>query len=153
MAIEVAAIVERMQAAGRSWEAALDAHALAPPDPNFPLRLRALSTAAAEQAAAFELAAQGGLGWRSRAIQGEFRLAVELTPAVTRPGPEELWARFDEAVAGLAAALSGTSPAGLATSFSELANVSELLADEIEPLYPPELRRLYRTGRVGRAAG
>ena len=62
MAVEVAKIVERMMSAGQSWESALDAHALAPPDAGFPIRLRALSDAAAEQADAFELAAEGGLG-------------------------------------------------------------------------------------------
>jgi hypothetical protein len=145
MAVEVATIVERMQTAGRSWEAALDAHAFAPPDRNFPARLRQLSTAAAEEAAAFELAAQGGLGWRSRTIEGEFILAPELAPGMNRPGPEELWARFDQAVAGLAKALSGSSPAALATAFSELSEVSAVLA--------PEVARLYRAGRVGRAVG
>ncbi len=142
MQVEVASIVERMQAAGRNWESALDAHALAPPDAGFPARLRALSTAAAEQAAAFELAAQGGLGWRSRVIEGDFQLAPELTPGMTRPGPEELWRRFDEAVAGLATALAGSSPVGLAAAFSELSEVSGLLAGDLQ-----------RTYRPGRAAG
>jgi hypothetical protein len=99
MAVEVAKIVERMMSAGQSWESALDAHALAPPDAGFPIRLRALSDAAAEQADAFELAAEGGLGWRSRTIEGEFALAPELTPGMTRPGPSELWERFDNATA------------------------------------------------------
>ena len=141
MQVEVASIVERMTSAGQSWESALDAHALAPPDAGFPARLRALSSAAAEQAAAFELAAQGGLGWRPRTIDGEFRLAPELTPGMTRPGSEELWQRFDEAVAGLAAALSGSSLADLAAAFSELSEVSGVLASE--------LQRIWRPARVG----
>jgi hypothetical protein len=143
MAVEVATIVERMQTAGRSWEAALDAHALAPPDRNFPVRLRQLADAAAEEAAAFELAARGGLGWRSRAIEGEFVLAPELAPGMNRPGPEELWERFDQAVAALGQALSGSSPAALAAAFSELSEVAGVLAVEVG--------QLYRTGRVGRA--
>ena len=73
MAVEVAKIVERMMSAGQNWESALDAHALAPPDAGFPRRLRALSEAAAEQADAFELAAEGGLGWRSRADRRRIR--------------------------------------------------------------------------------
>src|SRR6202007_2843112 len=121
MAVEGAKIVERMMSAGQSWESALDAHALAPPDAGFPARLRALSEAAAEQAAAFDLAAEGGLGWRSRTIEGEFALAPELTPGMTRPGPAELWERFDTATGRLGAALSGTSPAALAAAFRELA--------------------------------
>jgi hypothetical protein len=144
MAVEVATIVERMQTAGRSWEAALDAHVLAPPDRNFPVRLRQLSDAAAEEAAAFELAARGGLGWRSRAIEGEFVLAPELAPGMNRPGPEDLWERFDHAVAALGQALSGSSPAALAAAFSELSEVAGVLAVEVG--------RLYRTGRVGRVS-
>jgi hypothetical protein len=35
MPVEIAAVVELMQTAGRSWESALDAHALAPPDGGF----------------------------------------------------------------------------------------------------------------------
>ena len=80
MEIEVASIVKQMMTAGESWEAALDAHALAPPDAGFPARLRALSNAAAEQAAAFELAAEGGLGWRP----GQSRACLVLRPS-SRP--------------------------------------------------------------------
>jgi hypothetical protein len=142
MAVEVAKIVERMMSAGQSWESALDAHALAPPDAGFPGRLRALSEAAAEQADAFELAAEGGLGWRSRTIEGEFALAPELTPGMTRPGAPELWERFDGATATLADALAGTSPAALAAAFKDLSDVAGLLAAELQ-----------RTYRPGRAAG
>jgi hypothetical protein len=137
MAVEVAKIVERMMSAGQSWESALDAHALAPPDADFPRRLAALAEAAAEQAAAFELAAEGGLGWRSRRIEDEFVLAPELTPGMTRPGPSELWDRFDNATAGLAAALSGTSPAALGAAFRELSDVAGLLAADLQRTYRP----------------
>ena len=142
MSIEVAAVVELMQTAGRGWESALDAHALAPPDGGFPGRLRALSVAAAEQAKAFAVAAEGGLGWRSRVVEGEFSLAPELARGMNRPGPQELWARFDEAVAGLARALAGSSPAGLEAAFTELAEVAEALAAQEQPLF-----------RAGRLAG
>jgi hypothetical protein len=135
MQVEVASIVKQMMSAGERWESALDAHALAPPDAGFPVRLRALSIAAAEQAAAFELAAQGGLGWRSRTIDGEFSLAPELTPGRTRPGPPELWERFDAATAALAAALAGSSPKVLAQSFTELSEVSGLLATDLQRTY------------------
>jgi hypothetical protein len=135
MEVEVASIVTQMMSAGERWESALDAHALAPPDAGFPMRLRVLSIAAGEQAAAFELAAQGGLGWRSRAIDSEFSLAPELTPGRTRPGPPELWHRFDVATAALAAALAGSSPKVLAESFTELSEVSGLLAIDLQRTY------------------
>jgi hypothetical protein len=137
MAVEVAKVVERMMSAGQTWESALDAHALAPPDAGFPRRLRALSEAAAEQADAFQLAADGGLGWRSRTIEGEFALAPELTPGMTRPGPPELWERFDAATAGLAAALTGTSPAALAAAFRELSEIAGVLAADLQRTYRP----------------
>ena len=60
---------------------------------------------------------------------------------MTRPGSEELWQRFDQAVAGLAAALSGSSLADLAAAFAELSEVSGLLATE--------LQRTWRPARVG----
>jgi hypothetical protein len=88
------------------------------------------------------LASEGGLGWRSRTIEGEFALAPELTPGMTRPGPPELWGRFDSATAALATALAGTSPAALAAAFRELSDVSGLLAAELQ-----------RTYRAARAAG
>ena len=61
---------------------------------------------------------------------------------MTRPGPPDLWERFDNATAGLAAALAGTSPAALAAAFRELADVSGLLAAELQRAY-----------RAARAAG
>jgi hypothetical protein len=82
------------------------------------------------------VAAEGGLGWRSRTVEGEFSLASELAPGMNRPGPEESWARFDEAVAGLARALAGSSPAALAAAFTELSEVSGALAAQVQPLYP-----------------
>jgi hypothetical protein len=142
VAVEIAAIVERMKAAGHAWESALDAHALAPPDAGFPGRLRALSNAAAEQARAFELAAEGGLGWRARTIDGEFALAPELTPGMNRPGPGDLWGRFDAAVAGVVSALMGSSVAVLAAAFAELSEASGALVVQVQPLY-----------RAGRLAG
>lgn len=137
MAVEVAKIVQRMMSAGESWESALDAHALAPPDAGFAARLRGLSQAAAEQSDAFDLAAEGGLGWRSRSVEGEFALAPELTPGMTRPGPVELWERFDRATAALASALGGTSPAALAAAFGELSEVAGLLAADLQRTYRP----------------
>ena len=56
---------------------------------------------------------------------------------MTRPGPPELWERFDSATAGLGDALSGTSPAALAAAFRELADVSGLLAAELRSTARP----------------
>lgn len=133
--VEVASIVQRMMSAGERWEAALDAHALAPPDAGFPTRLQALSVAAAEQATAFELAAEGGLGWRSRPVDTTFQLAPELTPGMNRPGPEAMWQAFDDSVTALGRALAGSSPAELANAFSRLSETSGALARELARTY------------------
>ena len=61
---------------------------------------------------------------------------------MNRPGPPELWERFDAATAALAKALSGSSPAMLAAAFTELSEVSGLLAADLQ-----------RTYRAARAAG
>lgn len=93
--------------------------------------MRSLSEAAAEQARALELAAEGGLGWRSRAIDEDFVLA----PGMNRPGPAESWDRFDDAVGGLAAALAGTSIAALAGAFGRLSEAADALTADVQPLY------------------
>jgi hypothetical protein len=61
---------------------------------------------------------------------------------MNRPGPPELWLRFDAATAALAKALSGSSPATLAAPFTELSEVCRLLAADVQ-----------RTHRPARAAG
>jgi hypothetical protein len=61
-------------------------------------------------------------------IDGDFALAPELTPGMNRPGPDDLWAQFDAAVAGWAGALVGSSVAVLAAAFTELSEVSGALA-------------------------
>jgi len=56
---------------------------------------------------------------------------------MTLPGPEELWRTFDNSVSALADALAGSSPARLATAFSQLADASAELASELQRTYRP----------------
>ena len=50
---------------------------------------------------------------------------------MNRPGPYELWAHFDEAVARVAGALAGSSPAELAAAFTSLSEVCGALAAQV----------------------
>ena len=98
----------------------------------------------------------GGLGWRARTIEGQFSLAPELTPGMNRPGPPELWERFDAATADLAKALSGSSPATLAAAFTELSEVCALLSADVRRTHRParddqfqeRFRHLLRLGGI-----
>ena len=140
MQVEVASIVEKMMSAGRAGSRRSTRTRWRRRTPASRAAAGAVA-AAAEQAAAFELAAEGGLGWRARTIDGEFSLAPELTPGMNRPGPPELWERFDAATAALAKALSGSSPATLAAAFTELSEVSGLLAADVQRTHRPAVRR------------
>jgi hypothetical protein len=63
----------------------------------------------------------------------------ELRPGTGRRGPEDLWARFDETVAALNRAITGSSAADVADAFGELSDAAGALAttvareDEAQP--------------------
>ncbi|MBV9337859.1 MAG: hypothetical protein JO243_18385, partial [Solirubrobacterales bacterium] len=48
-----------------------------------------------------------------------------------RRGPAELWARFDETVAALNRAITGSSAAEVADAFGELSGAAGALADAV----------------------
>lgn len=123
---------EYRRAAGR-WRNALLASVEAPPDPGFPARVREIATAANQQSAAFELLAAGRLGWKPRPGAKAMELSYELRPgAPSRPGPRELWERFDAAVRTLGDAYEGISLAEIARTFAALAKVAHQIADGLE---------------------
>src|SRR5207248_2576448 len=80
-----------------AWRAALREHVLAPPDAGFSARLAALAAAAKQRAAACEAAYRDGFEWPP--ARGGAKPPYELQPGTGRRGPQELWERFDEAVA------------------------------------------------------
>jgi hypothetical protein len=84
-----------------------EAHELAPPDPGFRARLRALSEAAAAMRHAHARALEAGLAWRPVAGSDRARPPYELRPGTGRHGPDELWTQFDAAVEQLNAAGGG----------------------------------------------
>jgi hypothetical protein len=113
-----------------AWRAALQDHALAPPDAGFSARLAALADAARQRAEACEAAYRDGFEWP--AARGGAKPPYELQPGTGRRGPEELWARFDEAVAELDRVSEGRSLRAVGAAYRELAEVAAQLAEAVE---------------------
>jgi hypothetical protein len=127
-----AQIMRAVRQAGDEWAGAMRAHKLAPPDPGFPERIRALSDAASREQVAWEHAHAAGLMWRPIPGAEQAQPPYELRPGTGRRGPEDLWARFDSAVAALNSAITGSSAATVADAFGELSEIAAALADAIE---------------------
>jgi len=89
------------------WREALRASAMAPPDPGFVVRTSEIADAAARKAAALENLGDEAPGrwWQRQSGLPGGVLSYELRPGANRPGPAELWARFDQAVGELARAM------------------------------------------------
>ena len=63
------------------------------------------------------------------------QLSHELRPgARSRPGPPDMWERFDATVAELGEALEGVALSAIARAFGDLSDVARALAAEIERL-------------------
>jgi hypothetical protein len=118
--------------AQRSWASAMRAHELAPPDPGFRGRLRALAQAATAMRDAHARALDAGLAWRPIEGSDRARPPYELRPGTGRRGPEQLWAQFDAAVAQLNAAGAGDSLADLVSAYGAVARAVDALADALE---------------------
>jgi hypothetical protein len=114
-----------------SWAGAMRAHELAPPDPGFRGRLRALSEAAAAMRDAHARALESGLAWRPMAGSDRARPPYELRPGTGRRGPEELWERFDAAVERLNQAGAGDSLADLVAAYAAVSKAAAALADAL----------------------
>jgi hypothetical protein len=133
---------QAFQEARRVWREALRGHVLAPPDAGFSARLSALAAAATQRAAACEAAYKDGFEWP--AARGGAKPPYELQPVTGRRGPEELWERFDEAVAELDRVSEGRSIRAVGRAYSELAEVASELAvavkreDRVSGLLPAE---------------
>ncbi len=130
-----AADPERVQAAFREaqdgWRAALDAHRMAPPDAGFGARLARLAEAAAVEARACREADAAGFEWPPHRAAGS-RPPYELQPGSGRRGPEELWRRFDAAVAELNRAVTAPDILEVAVAYDGLAQAATDLAEAVE---------------------
>ncbi len=126
-----AQIMRAVRQAGTDWAEAMRAHKLAPPDAGFASRLRALSEAAANEQVAWEHAHAAGLMWRPIPGAEDAEPPYELRPGTGRRGPAELWARFDETVASLNRAITGSSAADVSDAFGELSEAAGELATAV----------------------
>src|SRR5947209_13699406 len=126
-----AEIMQAVRQAGNGWAEAMRAHKLAPPDAGFAGRLRLLAEAAAREQVAWEHAHAAGLQWRPVPGAERAQPPYELRPGTGRRGPQNLWERFDAAVAALNQAITQSSAANVADAFGELAEVAGELAAAI----------------------
>ncbi len=123
-----------MQIADQRWRAAIEESAFAPPDDGFAERLRSISAAAAAEAASLaEAATAPQLRWSpSPGGNATKRLSYELRPGGNRPGPGELWDRFDAVVGDLVRAQAGTDLTAIAAGFRALGELLATLADAVD---------------------
>jgi hypothetical protein len=128
---ERAHVMRMVRQAAHDWAEAMRGHKLAPPDAGFASRLRALADAGAREQVAWEHAHAAGLMWRP--IPGAERAEppYELRPGTGRRGPEGLWRRFDQSVAALNGAITGSDAAAVADAFGELSEASSDLAQAV----------------------
>jgi hypothetical protein len=123
-------VLDDFRAALDKWRRALESHRMAPPDENFAARLAALADAAAEQARACRDADAAGFDWTPHRA-ADSRPPYELQPGTGRRGPEELWRRFDAAVASLSAIATGRDILAVAGAYEELAEAATDLAQAV----------------------
>jgi len=116
--------------AQRGWAEALEAHRLAPPDAGFSSRLAALAAAARTEAQACRDAEAAGFAWPPHRASSS-KPPYELQPGSGRRGPDELWARFDVAVAVLNRAASGTDLLEVAGAYAQLGEAADELAQAV----------------------
>jgi hypothetical protein len=129
---ERARVMRMVRQASAGWADAMKAHKLAPPDAGFASRLQTLAQAATDEQIAWEHAHAAGLLWRPVPGAEHAEPPYELRPGTGRRGPEELWPRFDAAVAGLNRAITGSDPITVADAFGEVAEAARALASAVE---------------------
>ncbi|MFL5822057.1 MAG: hypothetical protein ACJ764_01290 [Solirubrobacteraceae bacterium] len=127
-----AQVMRAVRQAGAEWAEAMRAHKLAPPDPGFAGRLRALAGAAEREQVAWEHAHAASLLWRPIPGAEQAEPPYELRPGTGRRGPAPLWTRFDAAVANLNRAIGGSSAGAVADGFGAMAESARALAEAID---------------------
>jgi excisionase family DNA binding protein len=126
------AAVRLMQASDEAWGQAVDASQFAPPDANFPHRIRALALAAAgESRAMVSAAANSRMRWRPTNEARGIAISHELRPGGNRPGPPPLWAEFDRCVERIGIAMESPDLAVIAARWQDLAEIMHELADAL----------------------
>jgi excisionase family DNA binding protein len=130
---ELLAAAQALQDADRVWDAAQAASDSPPPDPGFGARVRAFAWACEQQARSLKAAADvPGLVWNPEPDAREMVLSYELRPGANRPGPADLWQRFDAAVQLLGIAKEGMTMSLVAAGYAEVGVVMHEIADALE---------------------
>jgi hypothetical protein len=122
----------RARSAQEAWAGAMRTHELAPPDAGFRDRLRSLANAAAAMRDAHARALEAGLAWRPIKDSEHARPPYELRPGTGRRGPDELWTRFDDAVARLNEAGAHDNLADVVAGYAAVSETARALADVLE---------------------
>jgi hypothetical protein len=130
--VDARVAVDQVRLADQRWNAALEASEFAPPDPGFSARVRGVADASEQEAAALRLADRSGVGWNPVPNARRMRLSYELRPGGHRPGPVQLWERFDATVERLGVAMEGVAVSAVARAVGELSDVARAIADELE---------------------
>jgi hypothetical protein len=125
------AIINLVRIADQRWADAIHASDSAPPDAGFAARVRALADAAEQQAAALKRADAAGVGWTPNPNGRGIRISHEVRPGGNRPGPPELWERFDEAFTNLGIAMEGVAISAVARCYGELSDEARAIADAL----------------------
>jgi hypothetical protein len=123
--------VRLVNLASANWAEAMRAHKLAPPDAGFADRLKSLAEAATTEQLAWEQAHAAGLLWRPVPGAEHASPPYELRPGTGRRGPDDLWTRFDTAVADLNVAIAGSSAEIVAAAFGRVASATAELATAV----------------------
>ena len=123
---------ERLAEAAQTWAQAIVAHQMAPPDPGFAGRIRALGQAAREEEAACRELHEAGLSWAPIPDGERAEVPYELRPGTGRRGPQDLWLQFDGCVYQLNHAITRNSAAEVGAAFGALAEATEPLARAID---------------------
>jgi hypothetical protein len=148
---ERASVIRAVRDASAGWAKAMRAHKLAPPDAGFAERLRGLAVAAAREQVTWDRAHAAGLLWKPVPGAESAKPPYELLPGTGRRGPEELWERFDAAVAELNRAITGSSAVAVAHAFGALADVAAEVADAVARADEDAARAADRVRRRGAA--
>ena len=77
-------------------------------------------------------ALESGLAWRRIKGSEQARPPYELRRGTGRRGPDELWTRFDEAVAQLSAAGARDSLGDIVAGYAAVSEAARALADALE---------------------
>jgi excisionase family DNA binding protein len=115
------------------WRAAVEQSRMAPPDAWFAGRLRHIADAAVRKAGALSLFDDDEpIRWDDEPVGDTPVLSYELRPGGTRPGPRDLWTRFDGQVERLTEATRIGTAVAQRGALEGLAAILYDIADELD---------------------